>query len=66
MSDLFVYLWQIKHVDAKPIAAIQIIHVTVQCKDIAYVAQIASVALTFVKKLLDKCPNCNFQIYFLF
>jgi len=53
MSIFFVYLWQIKHVDAKQIAAIQIIHATVQCKDIAYVAMIANVILAFVKKLLD-------------
>jgi len=32
-------------VDAKPIAEIQIIHVTVQCKVIAYVALIASAVL---------------------
>ena len=50
-------VWPIKHVDAKQIAEIQIIHVTVQCKDIAYVAQIANVLLAFVKKLLDKCDQ---------
>ena len=46
--------------DAKQQAAILIIHVIVQCKDIAYVAQIANVLLAFVKKLLDKCLNSNF------
>jgi hypothetical protein len=30
-------------------------HATVQCKDIAYVVQIANVLLAFVKKPLDKC-----------
>ena len=59
-------VWPIKHVDAKQTAAIQIIHATVQCKVIAYVAQTANVLLAFVKKLLDKCENSNFQFYFLF
>jgi hypothetical protein len=44
-------------VDAKLIAAIPIMHATVQCKDIVYAAQIANVLLAFVKKPLDKCDQ---------
>ena len=64
MSIFFVYLWQIKHVDAKPTAAIPIMHVTVQCKDIAYAATIANVVLAFVKKLLDNYRQQLLSILF--
>ena len=50
--------------DAKQKAAILIIPVIVQCRDIAYVAQIANVLLAFVKKLLDKCDQQYLSILF--
>lgn len=52
--------------DAKLTAAIQITHVIVQCKVIAYAVLIANVIPTFVKKQLKICNWISSNTNFLF
>ena len=42
--------WQIKHVAVKPILAIQLLHVTVKCKEHVFAVMIVNVVVVFAKK----------------
>ena len=57
------FSWQIKHVDAKQILVILIMHVIVQCKVIVYAAKIVNVVLMSVKK---QYHSYNHTFSFLF
>ena len=58
--------WQIKHVAAKPILEIQLIHATVRCKVIAFAVQIAVVDVMSAKKLYQDWNKLQFFLFLLY